>query len=119
MNVRDLRHRDRALHARGRAEFFQRVLQRQRIDDRREHAHVIARRALDATLAAAQAAKNIPAADNHDHLHAEFAHLADLPGHVLHRLGRNADAVRIAERLAAQLEQDAGKFRFFGRGHKR
>jgi hypothetical protein len=26
--------------------------------------------------------------------------------------------VRVAERLAAQLEQDAGKFRFFGRCHK-
>ena len=47
----DLRHRDRALHARGRAEFFQRVLQRQGVDDGREHAHVIARRALDAALA--------------------------------------------------------------------
>ena len=62
--------------------------------------------------------KNIPAADDHDHLHPQFAHLADLPGHVLYRLGRNADAVRVTERLAAQLEQDAGKFRFLGRRHK-
>jgi hypothetical protein len=32
--------------------------------------------------------------------------------------GEMPTPVRVAERLAAQLEQDAGKFRFFGRGHK-
>ena len=114
---RDLCHRNRALHARGAAEFFQRVLKRQRVDDRREHAHVIAGGAFDAALAAAQAAKNISAADDHDHLHAELAHFANLPGHVLHRFGRNACAVRVAKRFAAQLEQDAGKFCFFGSRH--
>jgi hypothetical protein len=38
-----------------------------------------------------------------------FAHLE------IHEL---ADDDFVAERLTAQLEQDAGKFRFFGRGHK-
>ena len=48
----------------------------------------------------------------------EFAHLADLFGHVLHRLGGNADAAFAAERLAAELEQDPGKFRLFDDRHK-
>ena len=113
----DLRHGDGALHPRGRAEFFQRVLERERIDDRRQHPHVIARGAFDAALAARQPAKYIAAADHHHHLHAEFAHLADLHRHVVHRLGRDAHAIGVAERFAAQLEQDAGKFGFFGRSH--
>ena len=64
-----------------------------------------------------QAAENVPAADDHDHLHAQFAHLADLPGHVMHRLGTNAHAVFAAERLAAQLDQHTGKFWRFGHRH--
>jgi hypothetical protein len=95
-----------------------RVLQRQRVDDGGQHPHVIARGALDAVFAAGQTAKNVPAADDHDHLHAKFAHLADLPGHVAHRLGANADAVFATKRLAAELEQNPGKFRFFGGRHK-
>ena len=67
------------------AELFQRVLQRQRVDDRGQHAHVIARGALDAALAAAQAAEDVAAADHHDHLHAQVAHLADLLRHVAAR----------------------------------
>ena len=44
-------------------------------------------------LAAAQAAENIAAADDHHHLHSQFAHFADLLGHVVHGFGGNADAV--------------------------
>ena len=93
-----------ALHARRRAEFFQRVLEREGIDDGGQHAHVIAGGALHAALAAAQAAKDVAAADHHDHLHAEFAHLADLLGHVLDRFGVDAVAGVAAEGLAAELE---------------
>ena len=46
------------------------------------------------------------------HLHVQVPHLDNLFGHVAHRLGRDARAMGIAERFAAQLEQDAGKFRF-------
>jgi len=69
-------------------------------------------------FAAGQTAKNVTAADHHDHLHAEFAHLADLPGHVAHRLGADADAVFATQRLAAELEQNPGKLWFFGGRHK-
>ena len=60
----------------------------------------------------AQAAKNVSAADDDDHLHAQFAHFADLLGHVLHGLGRNADAVLAAQGFAAELEQDPAVFGF-------
>ena len=83
----------------------------------RQHAHVIAGGALDAAFAAGQAAENVPAADDNHHLHAQFAHLADLLGHVLHRLGTDAHAAFASERLAAQLDQHTGKFGRFGRCH--
>ena len=35
----------------------------------------------------------------------------------MHRLGTNADAAFAAQRLAAELEQNAGKFWAFGGGH--
>jgi len=68
-------------------------------------------------FAARRAAKNVPAAHHHHHFHAEFAHFANLSGHVMHRLGSNADAMFIAERFAAQLEQNTVKLRSFGSGH--
>ena len=58
----------------------------------------------------AEPAKNISAADDHDHLHAQFAHFADLPGHVLHRLGAMPTPVLAAERFAAEFEQDPAVF---------
>ncbi len=71
----------------GAPSFFERVLQRKRVDDRGQHAHVIAGGAFDAAFAATQTAKNISATADDDHLHAELAHFADLFGHVLHGLG--------------------------------
>ena len=97
-----LRHGDGALHARGHAELFQRILQRQRIDDRGQHAHVIARGALDAALAAGQSAKNIAAADDHHHLHAQLPHFADLLRHAMNRFGANPHARLAAEGFTAE-----------------
>ena len=91
---------------------------REGIDDRRQHAHVIAGGAFHAALAAAQAAKNVAAADHHDHLHAEFAHLADLLGHVQDGLGIDAVAGVATEGLTAELEQNPGKLGAFGLDHK-
>ncbi len=101
----------------GAADFFQCVLQREGVDDGRQHPHVIARGAFNAAFAAGQSAEDVAAADHHDHLHAEFAHFADLPGHVAHGLGADARRRFAAERLAAQLKQHTGKF-WLGHSHE-
>ena len=71
----------------GDAEFFERVLEGERVDDGCEHAHVITGGAFDAAFAASQAAENVAAAADDDDLHAELAHFANLFGHMLHGLG--------------------------------
>ena len=114
-----LRHGNGALHASRHAVFFKPVLEREGIDDGREHAHVIPSRPLDAALASSQAAKNIAATDDDDDLDAELAHLANLSRHVVDRFRADADAGLASQRFATQLEQDTAIFRIIRLGHKR
>ena len=67
----DRAHLDGADHARGDADLFERVLQCQRVDHGRQHAHVIGRRPLHAAGAGRQAAEQIAAADDDGGLDAE------------------------------------------------
>ena len=98
--------------------FSKRILQGERIDDGGEHAHVIAGGAFDAAFAARQTAKDIAAADDHDHFHAQFAHFADLLGHVVDGFRGNADPGLAPQRFAAQFEQNPAILRFVGLFHK-
>src|SRR6185437_14876058 len=106
----DLGHGNGRLHARGDADFFQSILQSQRVDDSREHAHVIAGGALNAAFAAGQAAKDISATDDDHDLNAQFANFADLLGHAVDSSARNADAGFAAQRLAAEFQQNSFVF---------
>jgi hypothetical protein len=64
---------DRRHHARRLAETFHRFLQRQRVDDGREHAHVVGGGALDvAVLGKGRAADEIAAPDDHRELDAQL-----------------------------------------------
>src|SRR2546423_1525721 len=56
----DLVHRDGTLDAGGHACFLQCVLQSQRIDDGREHSHVVACCSLDSSFAPCQTSKDVP-----------------------------------------------------------
>ena len=58
------------MHARRHARTLERVLQRERVDDRREHAHVVALRAIHAFAGALEAAEDVAAADDDAELHA-------------------------------------------------
>ena len=79
-------HLDGGLHARVHAGFFQRLLQRHAVDDRRQHAHVIGRAAVHAAIGRGDAAPDVAAADDDRDLHAhgvDFRHFArDLVGHL-------------------------------------
>jgi hypothetical protein len=76
-----------------------------RVDDRREHAHVIRRDAIHAGLGEARAAKDVAAADHEPDLDAHRGDLGDLGGDALD--DRRVDAILLAaeQRLAAQLQQ--------------
>ena len=51
---------------------------RQRVDDRRQHSHVVGRATVHAARARRQAPKQVAAADDDGDLHAELLDLADL-----------------------------------------
>ena len=64
-------------------------------------------RPLDALVRALQAAKEIAAADDHRHLHAEFRRRLQVGGHALDGFRVEAERVRAHQRLAGELDHDA------------
>src|SRR6266536_2893850 len=71
-------HLDRGEHPRRHSGLLDGVLEGQRVDDRGEHAHVVARGAVHAARARRDAAEDIAAADHDRELHTHADHLADL-----------------------------------------
>src|SRR5690606_23719052 len=92
--------------ARHRAAALERILQRKRVDDRGEHAHVVGRDAVHARLGQSRAAEDVAAADDETDLDAHRRNLGDLARDALD--DRRIDAVLLAaeQRFAAQLQQD-------------
>ena len=60
-------------HARVDAQALERILQRQRVHDGGEHAHVIGRDPVHAGARQPRAAKDVATAEHHRHLHAQLA----------------------------------------------
>ena len=94
---------------------LERVLQRQGVDDRGEHAHVVGGRAVHALGARRQAAEQVAAADDDGDLDAELLDLADLLGDL--RGDRRVDPERLLahEGFAGEFEEDAA---IDGRRHR-
>ena len=86
---------------------FERVLQRQRVDDGRQHAHVVGGRPIHPAGAGGHAAEDVAAADDDGRLD---AHALDF-GHVLRDLGGDIgiDAVGLFahEGFAGDFEEDS------------
>ena len=78
-------HLDGGQHARLKARLLERVLQRQRVDDGREHPHVVPLRAVHSRTRTFETAKDVPAADDDRRLD---AHALDF-SHILGNLGRD------------------------------
>jgi hypothetical protein len=87
--------------------FFQRVRQRQTIDHRGEHPHVVARRAIDRQLFLTRASKNIPAAYDDRYLHAQLADRFHFARHALNCFGMNSGIERPLQRLSGEFQYDA------------
>ena len=86
---------------------FERVLQRQAVDDRGQHAHVIAGGAVDGQRFLARAAKNVSAADHDGHLHAQVAHFLHFAGDACDGFGVNAETLRTLKGFSGKFQDDA------------
>ena len=102
----DLGHRDRGLDARRLPHAFERVLQRERVDDGRQHPHVVGSRPVHAALGAGHAAEDVPAADHYRDLHAQLGvRGGDLFGDALDHGGVDPRARgRVGEHLTGELQ---------------
>jgi hypothetical protein len=103
----DLRHLDGGHGSRRDADPLERVLQREGVDDRGQHAHVVAGGAVEAELAGREAAEDVAAADHQRDLYAHLVDALDLFRDRLDDAEVDAVIARPAKRLTAQLQEDA------------
>ena len=86
---------------------LERILQRERVDDRGEHAHVVGGRAVHAPGAGGDAAEDVAAADDDGGLRRRALDFGDVLGDLC-RDGRvDAVALLAHQGFAGQLEQNA------------
>ena len=89
----------------GTSALLERVLQRQGVDHRGEHPHVVAGHPVDALVAGRDAADDVAAADHDRQLDAEPVDLGDLVGDPARPPRLDAEALRAHQGLAGELEQ--------------
>ena len=106
-------HFDGGLHAGKDIHLFECVLQRKRIDDCGEHAHVIGGHSIKTLGACCQATKDVSTADDNSNLDAERMNIFDLAGNPTDDIRIDAEALLAHKSLAAQLQKDATEFKFF------
>ena len=82
------------------------VLQRERVDDRREHPHVVARDAVDPLRRGGDAADDVAAPDHDRRLDAEARDLTNLVRDAGHDHGLDAERLAAEEHLPGELQQD-------------
>src|SRR5262249_49121691 len=83
------------------------VRERQAVDQRGQHAHVVGGHAVHAARAAGEAAKDVAAAEDDADLDAERVHVAHFLGQLRQHVLVDAVAGLAGEQLAGELEQDA------------
>ena len=86
---------------------LERVLQREAVDDAREHAHVVRARAVHALARRRDAADDVPASDHDADLDPERVDVTDLLRDRADHGRIDPEAAVAGERLAGQLQQDA------------
>ena len=101
-----LRHVDGGLHPGGLAEAFERVLEREGVDDGRQHAHVVGLGTIHAGAGTGHPPPDVAAADDHRHVDALVgADTGDLVGDVVGELSVDAVADLAGEGLPRHLQQ--------------
>jgi len=105
-------HLDSRLDAREHVHLFERVLERERVHDRRQHTHVIGGNTIEALCAGGKTAKDVAATDHDTDLNAEFMDILDFGGNAANNLGIDTETGLAHQDFAAQLEQNAFVFGF-------
>jgi hypothetical protein len=103
----DLRDAERGLHTRVDTQLLQRVLQRQRVQNRREHPHVVSCGPIHPRRYPLHPAVDVPGADDDRDLYALIVHCAHLPGDGNHAIGVGAVGKVPHQRLSRELKKDA------------
>ena len=98
---------ERAQHARRHVDLLERVLDRQRVQHRSEHSHVVAGGTFDAHVGGLESAEDVTAADHQSQLATGRARAADLLGQPGNRFGVDAVILTAGERFPTQLEQNS------------
>ena len=86
---------------------LERILKRQRVDHRGQHAHVVGGGAIHAARARGDAAEDVAAADDDGRLHAHRLDLADLAGDLRGNGRIDAVALLAHEGFAGEFQEDA------------
>src|SRR5665213_343318 len=107
VRFRDLRHLDGGHRASRYADSFERILKGQSVDDRRQHAHVVACGSIEAQFAGSHATEDVSATHYERYLHSHLMDTLDLAGDRLHDGEIDAVVTRPAKSFTAQLEQHA------------
>ena len=100
----NLPHIDGALHPGIYAPFFQRILKRQTIHHRRQHPHIIRRRAIHALRASGEATPNVAAADDHRTVDSFLANRLDLCRNILYHRRIDAKSLFSGQGLSRKLQ---------------
>src|SRR6185503_12216998 len=106
-------------HPDGHVDRLELRLQCERVDDHRQHAHVVTRRLLDPVLRDRGATNDVAAAYDYGHLDAELAHLADLLGEITGVLGRDAELSVSEEGFTGELQHHPAVLGLRLNGHLR
>src|SRR5580704_94445 len=104
-------HLDGGHYAGGHASFFKRVLKRNRVDHRGQHAHVIGRDPVHIHGGRSDAAEEIAAAYDETDLDTGAGDFGDFRSEAFDSFGIDAERTAAGESLAAEFQNDAGVFR--------
>src|ERR1700722_8065046 len=103
----NLGHVNRAQESRDHALFLERILQREAVDDRRQHAHVVAGGAIDRQGFLACAAEDFSSAHNNCHFNAQIIYFFHFAGDAVNGFGVNAKTLCTLKRFSGKLQNDA------------
>ena len=110
-----LLHLDGRLHPRVDALLLQRILQREAINDGREHAHVIGGYPVHVFRLLRHATEEVPSAHDDGQLHAQLMNVGQLRRHFMNARGVDAKALVRRQSFTGNLEKNS----FEGRGWSR
>ena len=94
-------HGNGRLYAGFKAHFLHGILQRQAVDDRGQHSHMICGSPVHTIGTCGNASENIAAPHNNAGLHTQFDDGFDLPGYILQHIRVDAEFLIPHERLTA------------------